>query len=821
MDALINDVRYALVTMRRNPGFTAAGLLTLAVGIGATTAVFSVVYGVLLRPLPYPNADRLVRVSEEHAGAVSPLRTPMLSNVTYYAWSRSPRTIDTIAASSFRQYTVALPDGASRIDGSNVTPTLLPLIGAAPALGRFFNPDEGREGANAVLVLSDRLWRERFNADLSIVGRGLIVDDKPYVVIGVARPGFYFPDKDTLMWTPMDVLQPAPDAVAGGRGRVGVVTAWARLAAGVTTAQAAAEATTAARTAVRPMAMNLLFGVGGPVVVHVRGVVDEMTARVRPALVVLAAAALFVLLIACANVANLFLSRGIARQRELSVRAAIGASRARLGRQLLTESAVLSAIGGTLGLGLAWGLVRLAPAFAAKDFPRLDDVRVDGRVLLFAIGVSVFTMIAAGLAPAVRGARFDLAESLHGGDGASAGGFRGARAKLLRDLLLMAEASFAVMLLVGATLLARSFVLLTHVDAGYTAAHVLTAQLSVPGGDSEPNADRVAQLVAAALDRARAEPGVIAAGIGNMMPLDNSASIAGFLMPGHLGETKPKLARALQYVVTPGYAEALGLRLRAGRLFTDADLAGGVRPWIVNEEFARLYLPPRPVGFQFPWKVNATSYTVEIVGVIGNVLKNGNDSQPQPELYLVPRDGARFLKHFEMAVRTTGDPAAFAPALRQMFRDLAPSAAIETTTLGQRVAESVEQPRFAMTVLVVFAVLALALASVGLYGVLSYGVAQRRRELGVRAALGAGRSRLMGMVLREGLLRTGGGLAIGLVASAALTRLMQGVLFGVTPLDPIAFAAAPAVLLPVAIAACLIPARRAARVSPSEALRAE
>ena len=359
METLLSDIRYALAMMRRNKGFTTAGLLTLALGIGATTAVFSVVYGVLLRPLPYPAADRLVRLSEEHPGAVSPLRAPLLSNLTYHAWAEAPRTIDALGAYTSQQLTLALPDGPARVDGASVTPTLFPLLGVTPALGRFFLPDEGTEGNDAVLVLSDRGWRERFSADPTVVGRGVIVDGRPHIIVGVARPGFDFPDRRTLAWTPMAVRRPAPDAVAGGRGLMGVVNALARLRPGATLAQAGAEGTSAARATIRPMAANLLFGVGGPPVVHARGMVDEITASIRPALLVLAAGVACVLLIACANVANLFLARGVARQRELTVRAAIGASASRIARQLVTESLVLSLLGGALGLGLAWALVSL------------------------------------------------------------------------------------------------------------------------------------------------------------------------------------------------------------------------------------------------------------------------------------------------------------------------------------------------------------------------------------------------------------------------------------------------------------------------------
>jgi len=821
MDAIVRDVRYAFVVMRRNAGFSAAVLLTLAVGLGATTAVFSLVYGVLLRPLPYADSARLVRLSEEHPGAVSVLRQPMLSNLTFHAWRQSGRTIDAFAAYSYAEYTVGLPGGAARLVGAPVTPSMFTLLGARPALGRFFREDEAREGADAVAVLSDRGWRERFGADPAVVGRSVLVDGKPFTIVGVARPDLRYPEWNPLLWTPLVVQQPPPDGVSGAQGRMTVLWALGRLKPSMTRQQAEAEGTAAARSMPRPMAANLLFGVGGPPVARVRGVVEEMTARLRLSLLVLAAGVACVLLIACANVASLFLSRGIVRQRELTVRAAIGAGRRRLVQQLITESAVYSTIGGGAGLLLASALVALLPRLASRDFPRFDDVRIDGAAFAFAAAAIVVTTILCGLAPALRATRVDLAGALHGGDGATAAGFRGARSGWLRDALLVAESAFAVLLLVGASLFARSFVRLIGVDAGYTPEHVMITEVFLPDGDRPDQGPGMQTLAASIVERARTLPGVTAAGAGNMMPLDAGTQIAGFPAPWTRPGAAPQAVRSIQYVVTPGYAEALGLRLKRGRLFRDGDLAGDVRPWIVNEEFAQRYLPPDPIGFQFTFPATPRSpeRVNEIVGVVANVLKQGNDAPPQAEHYETPRAPMRFFAHVQIATRTIGDPAAEAPAMREIVRALAPAAAVETTTLSARLSESVARPRLAMTLLVTFAALALALASLGLYSVLAYGVSQRRRELGVRAALGADRRTLVALVLRQGVGVSAIGLAIGLAAAAALTRLMQSALFGVTPLDPASFALAPAVLALVAFAAAVIPGLRAARIDPAQALR--
>lgn len=821
MEHVLRDIRFALVTLRRNKGFAAAGLATLALGIGATTAVFSVVYGVLLRPLPYADPSRLVRLSEEHPGAVSPLRAPMLSNLTYYAWSAAPRTVEHFAGYRSSAYTVTNEGQSTRVEGADVTPSLFAMLGETPARGRFFRDDDAAVGAAAVAVLSDRGWRERFSGDPSVVGRGLLIDGRPSTIVGVAKPGLQFPDHDALLWMPLVIPAPMADAVAGQRGRMSVLFALARLKPGATPAQAEAEGTAAARATVRPMAANLLFGIGGPPVVHVRGMVDEMTATIRPALVVLAAGVVCVLLIACANVANLFLSRGVARQRELTVRAAIGASRARLASQLVTESVVLSSAGGLLGIGLAWALVSAAPLLASRDFPRLDAVRIDTRAIAFSVVATIATVILSGLAPALRGARVNLNESLRGGDGATAGGFRGLRARNFRNALVVVESAFAVLLVVGSMLLARSFTKLTHVDAGYSPAGVLAVEVFVPGGNGEEEAARTQRLVAPMLDRIRATPGVTAAGAGNMMPLDNSTMISGFPSPWTAPGAERTNARAVTYIVTPGYQDALGLRVRQGRLFVDGDMSSGTRAWVVNEEFARLYLPPTPLGYRFNFRTDGVSGPVEIVGIVANVLKDGNDRKPQPDVYRLARDRAEFGSRFELVVRTAGAPSSVAPAVRAIVQDALPSSAVETVPLSQRVSASVDQPRFATIVLASFAILALTLSAIGLYGVLSYGVTQRRRELGVRAALGATRRDLMALVVREGFGVTAVGLGIGLVAAGAATRLMQGMLFGVTPLDGWSFLAAALVLGPIAIVACLVPAARAASMDAADALRAD
>jgi predicted permease len=817
MDSLLQDVRYALATLRRNPGFALAGLLTLALGIGATTAVYSVLHGVLLKPLPYPNPERLVRLWEEHPGGTTVAGLRWLSHRTYYAWLDRSTTLADLGAYAQYEYNVQFGDEPARIFGGQFTPSVFGMLGATPALGRFFGPEEAVDGAEPVVVISDRLWRERYGTDGAVIGKQLVIDQRSYTIIGVARPELDFPQRRVLFWIPYVVLR-----VQDNPRRTFAFSAIGRLKPGVSLQQAEAEGTAAARSMPRPMSADLFFGKGGPPVVHARQLADDVTLSVRPALQVLAAGVALVLLVACANVANLFLSRGVARQRELAVRAAIGAGRWRIARQLLTESAVLSLSGGLAGLLLAWALMRLLPALAPAGFPRLENVQLDARVIVFAVSASIFTALAAGLAPAIRGTRFRLAESLQGGDGSTAGGFRGRRARRLRDVLLIVESAFAVILLVGAALLGHSFVRLMRVDPGYDADHVLMARVSLPRNSPR---ERMSQLLETLLPRLRALPGVTAAGAGSMMPLMSMTAITTFPLPPDAGRGKPTTTRSLTYMVTPGYAEALRLRLREGRFFTDGDTAPGLRAMIVNDEFVRQYLSNDPaIGRRFEnVYADDKSVTTEIVGIVGTVLKDGNDREPQPEIYFVHGSPTRRMIGFaNIVVRTSDDPSRVAPALRDVIRSADTAAIVERIEpLSAMVSASVEQPRFATMVLGAFAALAVALASVGLYGVLSYGVAQRRRELALRAALGARRADLVGLVLREGLLVTIAGAALGLVAATGLTRWMQGVLFGVTPLDAVSFAFAPLVLLPVAVAACLLPARRAGATDPAIALRGD
>ena len=818
MEVLLRDLRTVLVSMRRAPGFAATAVITLALGVGATTAVFSVVHGVLLRPLPYAAPDRLVRLWEEYPGGVSPAGNRWLSRSTYAVWRQNARTLDALGGHALVEFPLVLGGEVVKEFGARISPAILATLGAAPALGRLLAEDDDREGAPAVVIVSDRLWRERYGSSAGVLGASLVIDGTAHTIVGVAPRTFEFPDPRVRFWVPY-VIPKSPTAPTGAAA----FTALARLKPGVTLAQVEAEGTAIARAAPKHRLTEFFFGKGGPVVVHARPLVDDMTAAARPALSILAVAVALVLLIACANVASLLLSRGVTRQRELAIRAAVGASRARIVRQLFTESAVFAVAGSALGFALAWWLVRLLPAVAPPTMPRLDSVALDGSVVVFWLLAAALAAIATGLAPAARGARVDLADSLRSADRSSGTGFHSWRAAHLRDGLLVVEAAFAVILIVGASLLARSFVRLMAVDNGYTADGVLIARIELPRDASDARTD---QFIERALARLRAIPGVSAAGAGAMIPLMRQTAVTGFKVPESIARSKPTEGRALVYWVTPGYAESLGLRLHEGRFFVEGDERAGTVATIVNQEFVRQHVAEREVvGLRIPKLAGEyQGATAEIVGVVGNVLKDGNDRQPQPELYFVHGShGQRISGSVNLVIRTartSGTPATLARDVRSIVREIEREAVVDrieplTTTL----AASLDAPRFAATVMGGFAGVAMVLAAIGLYGALSYAVSQRVRELAIRAALGARRADLVRLVLREGLSVTLSGVALGVAGASLFARLMQDLLFGVTAHDAVAFAVAPAVLLLASVAACLGPALRAASTDPVETLR--
>ena len=815
MKIVPTDLRRVARSLYRESRLVLAVLLTFALGIGVTTSVLSVVHAILFRPLPYPQPHRIVRVFEEYRGTPVPLTRAVISNATYCAWlDRGPRALDALAVYSQSEEVVRFAEGPERVRVATVTSQLLPILGGRPAVGRLLSHSE-----SSTVVLSDATWRTRFRADVRVIGAPLEIGGRTHTVVGVLQPGFTFPDSETGLWVALDVPRPLRN---GQHPDVRVYSGLGRLRAGHSVADAASEGTVVARDAApSSLAARVLFGPAGAPRVGVRTLAEEMTGAVRPALIALTGSVLLILLAACATVANLLLSRSLGRRRELAIRASLGATRSQIGRLLLGEAAALASIGGLLGLGLAWTLVRLVPAVVPADFPRLHEVKMDATALVIATAVSCASALIAGFAPSVWGGQPAPWEALKSGRGAPAASGRLATGARLRDVLVATQAAVAVVLVVLASLLARSFVNLLRVDAGYTAAGVLIAGLDVPS-EAVPQY-RYHQAVQLVLERLRATPGVVAAGAGTGIPLGGGFILAGFpVVTIPIRPHSPAMtAAARTFVVSAGYAEALGLRLRRGRAFSSSNHGNAVQELIVNEEFARLYLKEDPVGVRIRWGDPPMPSVAEVVGVVGNILEDGNDRLPQPAVFQRMSPWHDLWSPLQLVVRTAGTPAAFAPQLRAIVRELAPEVAVETSLLSQRVSASVSHPRFRTIVLVMFAALALALTVVGVYGVQSVSVARRSPEWALRAAMGATPKDLAGVVLREGLAVALAGVGLGLVATAGLVRLAEGLLFGISRFDVLTFLGAPTLVILIAVAGCLLPAARAAAADPAAVLRQE
>jgi putative ABC transport system permease protein len=791
-----------------NKWFTAAGVTTLALGIGAAIAMVSVAYGVLLRPLPYPEVDRIVRLMERHPNQ-PPLRDFSFSNITYQAWNRERRTLGPLGFAEAGPETVG-SDNPSRMIGATVSSSMFAILRVGPLLGRFFVEDDAREGAIPVVVLSEALWRERFAGNAGAIGQKMVINRTLHEIVGVTPPGFSFPERDVRFWTVSAVV---PTMDANGRVQSMPLTAYARLADGVTAEQAAGEGMQIAKAQPWPGGLDPFWGDGPPTTVTVTPLAVQMTEAVRPVILFLLAGAACLLAIACANVANLLLSRGSAREREIGVMAALGATRGMLITQLLTEGLVIAVIGGAIGLAFAIAIVRALPAIAPADFPKLADIQVDWTMAAAATVISLISGVAAGVVPALRGGRLTLMNVLR-----TTGASASRQATRSRRALLVAETALAMMLVALATLAGRGFTRLMSIDPGYNAEHVLSAGLFLPADTPRADAN---QFAFALLEQLRGMPNVRAAGAGWMSPFGRSTAAQTFTL-GAPGRALVSAA-SLVNVVTPGYAEALGLHLRAGRLLTAADLSSATMSVVVNEEFVRTFLGGvDPIDLTLGTILSRTA-EARIVGVVNNVLRDGRQSKAEPELYLVPAHRFSFGGgQIKLVVRSDGDPTALAGTVGDLVRRLRKDAALDKVVpLAAELSDSVRTERLATRTMGSLAVLATLLAAIGLYGVLSYNVATRWREIGIRAALGADARDIVTLVVRDGLAVTAVGLLLGLGVAAAGGRLLQAALFGIEPLDPAAFMFAPLVLLVVALIACVIPALRATRIDPALALRAE
>ncbi|MGH9718689.1 MAG: ABC transporter permease [Bryobacteraceae bacterium] len=822
MRSFWQDLRFGVRSLVRSPGFSVVAILALALGIAANTTIFSVVNAVLLRDLPYRDAGRLVMLYEELPALMS---GPVgFSPPDYDVFEQQVRqgnlaSLSEIALYLNSQLELSGIGEPQRLAGGRISPALFPILGVAPAMGRNFTSEENAPGQN-VVILSHGLWQRKFGSASDIVGRSVTLDRKPYTVVGVMPRGFEFPHRGTLLnnqpaelWVPISFTSVE---LQGWTQRYNH-SVLARLKPGVNIEQARAETGALAGRLVKefypPAIRNSLDLALKARVEPYRG---EMVGKVQTLLLVLLGAVGMVLLIGCADVANLMLTRAAARQREMAIRTALGAGRGRLLRQVLTESLTLALCGGALGVVLsAWG-TRLLVAVAPVTLPRAETIGVDARVLAFALALSIATALFFGLAPALEASRGALAETLQEGGRSSTAGRR--RHRLLNSFVV-AQFSLAIVLLAGAGLLARSFMQLLSTDPGFRPDHLLSASLNLPVA-TYPQQEHVRDFCDRLLERARAVPGVVAATAASFLPLEVRERRA-FSVDGSTPDGIPPVTAAVWFV--GDYFESLGNPLKRGRFPTASDGRTGERVAVINETMANKFFPGRdPVGQRIKWGGRRSQNPwMTIIGVAGD-MKHANLDAPAYPLIFEPGVQMPIMRNVYLIVRTSGEPATLATALRQEIRRLDSALAIANVrTLEDHIARTVAPQRFQTFLLATFAGLALLLAAIGIYGVLAYTVTQRTHEIGVRMALGAQRRDVLRMIVGRGMRLAAVGIALGFAASLALTRVLATLLYGIGPRDPLTLTVVPAFLAAIALLACYIPARRAMRLDPAIALRHE
>lgn len=808
MENLLKDIRYGIRGLLRRPGFTVIALITLALGIGANTAIFSVVNAVLLRPLPFQKPEELVIVWEDATFAGFPHNTPAPAN--YVDWKTQNQSFADMAASHETSFNITGDGEPERVSSYAATANFFPLLGVQPVLGRGFLSEEDRPGGNKVVVLSYSLWQSRYGGDRNVINRAILLNGEKHTVVGVMPASFQFFAKDVRLWVPI-ALNQEDWANRGGH----YLTVVARLKPGVSVAQAQADMNAVMRRIAVDHPGETMEGKLGAVVLPVR---DEFVGDARSSLIVLLVAVAFVLLIACANVAGLLLARAVARRKEIALRMALGAGRARVIRQLLTESLLLAVAAGVLGSLLAYASFTFLQGLVPEQLKLATSLKLDVRILFFTIAISIVTGIIFGLVPALQSANFDLNEALKQSSG------RVTSTGRLRSSMIVFEVALSIVLLVGAGLLIQTLFQLFRQYSMLEPEKILTMRTVLPREKyKEPQQrDNYYQQV---LQRVENLPGVVGAGYSTSIPLDWKGGTSGFYPEGLKSPIPGMAYDANDRQVSANYLKAMNIALRQGRYLDSRDNAQSLPVAIVNETMARQYWPgENVVGRRFklggpedksPWK--------EIIGVVADVRQMGLDEPVKAEMYFpyqqvddtwnMPRD---------LAIRTNGDPSSLVGAVRQIIREVDPDQPVSNVaTMAEVLGTEAAQRRMGMIMLAGFAALALLLASLGIYGVLAYFVTQHTNEIGVRQALGATPRNILFLVLRKGMGLTFLGVAIGLVAAFALTRLMSSLLFGVTAVDPLTFATVPLLLVLVALLACYIPARRATKVDPLVALRYE
>ena len=812
METLTKDIRYALRQLLNHRAFSLIAILALALGIGANTAIFSVVNAVLLRPLPYPAPNQLVWL-----WGTNPLNDIPKENASYpdFAdWRAQAQSFESMGG--FAQTSPILTGGEGepeRLPGGYVMGDFFSVLGIEPAIGRKFLPEEMEAGKNRVVILSHALWQRRFGGDPKVVGQQILISGNAHTVVGILPATFQDPvpeaTKTLQLWLPLAVS----DNMRNSR-RGDFLNVVARLKPGVKIQSAQAEMTgIAARLEKQYPATNTQWGV------IAQPLHETLTGNVRPALLVLLSAVAFLLLIACANVANLLLARASSRQREIAIRAALGASRGRVVRQLLTENIVLSLCGGGLGLLIAWWGIQALLALSPGNIPRLGSISIDRDVLFFTVGVSLVTGVLFGLVPALTASRPDLNNTLKEGGRSAAEGATGRR---LRNALAVAEIALSLVLLVGAGLLIRSFIRLQDVRPGFNSQHLLCVDLSLPSSKYKEDQQTVNffdQLLGALAQ----QPGIQSAAVSEGLPLGGGAGFLAFAVEGRVYAQTDRTPDAETRVVSSDYFRTMQIPLRSGRFLNEHDAPGHPDAIVLSETLVKKYFPGQdPLGkrltFGDPQAKDVQWYTV--VGVVGDVRGVSLNEEPYGQLYTSYRQTPR--RSLTLIVQTASEPTTMLGTVREKIWSLDRQQPLyNVRTAEQVLAKSIARPRFNMLLITILAVVALVLAAVGIYGVISYSVTQRTHEIGVRMALGASAGDVLKLVVGQGMLLAGTGVVLGLIAAFGATRIMASLLFGVTATDPVTYFGLALLLALIAFVACYIPARRATRVNPVSALRAE
>ena len=821
MQTLWQDLRYGARMLAKKPGFTLVAIITLALGIGANTAIFSVVHAVLLRPMPFDRPEQLVRVTADLQRMS--LSDVGMSGAELFDYRDRADIFDQVSGIYPINANITWVDQPERVEALLVDVNYFSLLGANTQLGRIFQPEDYQPGIAEIAVISDGLWKRRYGADPDAIGKKFRLDNDLYTIVGVMPPGFRHPGRviqtDVEVWAPAGwVGSPFNNPPRRAYMLQGAI---ARLKPGLTVA--------AAQSALDGLAEQLRkefpddYPESAGWMPRIIGLHDDLVGNIRPALLILLAAVGLVLLIACANVANLLLVRASSRQREIAIRKALGASRARLVRQMITESVLLATLGGALGLLVAvWGVAALVK-FSPTDISRLGDISVDTSVLLFTLAVSVATGLVFGLAPAIHASNPNLQETLKD---AARGATGGVRRNRLRSMLVVSEFALALMLLISAALLIRSFWQLNNVNPGFNSQNVLTARLWLP----QPNLPETGPyfthparvlLYKQVIEKIATLPGVKSVGGVSQLPLGGGRPNAPVMIEG-----RPLESNSLNIVeplfASPGYFNALGIQLVKGRLFTDQDDDKAPRSVVVSQKFAdKFFSGEDPIGkrIQFGTRPAQPNWQT-IIGIVRDVKSEGLAVEGKPQVYrsLLQVSGLSLA----LVVRTSSDPGALSEAVRDSVRSIDPDLPVYSIrTMEEVMSVSVGQQRFAMVLLGVFALIALVLSAVGIYGVMSYSVSQRTHEIGIRMALGARQGDVLQLIIKQGFILTFSGMAIGLIAAFAVTRFMSFLLFAVSPTDPLTFASITALLGAVAMLACYLPARKATRVDPMIALRYE